>query len=46
MVETAGEFSKDRAGSESTKDPMGVPEYDSREGVGDPEDITVFVGLH
>ena len=39
LEDAGGEFSRDRAGSESMSDPRGVPDRDSREGVGDPTDI-------
>lgn len=39
VVDAGGEFSRERGGSESIRDPRGVPERDSSDGVGDPTDI-------
>lgn len=39
VVEAGGEFSRDLGGSESMREPSGVPDKDSKEGVGDPIDI-------
>ena len=39
MVDAGGEFSRDLGGSLSMREPRGVPERDSKEGVGDATDI-------
>lgn len=39
VVEVGGELSRDGEGSESIREPKGVPERDSSEGVGEPTDI-------
>lgn len=44
-MDAGGEFSRDLGGSESMSDPRGVPERDSRDGVGDPIDI-LNVNVH
>lgn len=46
VVEAGGEFSRERGGSESMREPRGVPESDSRDGVGEPTDILLTPLLH
>lgn len=39
MVDAGGEFSRERGGSESMREPKGVPERLSSDGVGEQTDI-------
>lgn len=39
VVDAGGEFSRERGGSESIREPNGVPDRDSSDGVGEPTDI-------